>query len=194
MFVFQIKYKGNNMNLNKLAIFTFVTMALSVTAAQAATGDGTITFSGKVIDAPCGIATESASQSIDFGQISKSLLEKNGISQIKQIPIKLINCDLTKAGTGAGAATSYKGVKVTFNGNTVTGATSELATTGNTGTAIVISASTGSLVKFNDTGSLQALGNNSNTLMYTTWAKKATNGTIAEGEFNATTNFTLAYE
>ncbi|MGG4606759.1 fimbrial protein [Providencia sp. Me31A] len=182
------------MKLNKLAIFSIFTMALSVTATQAATGDGTINFSGKVIDSPCGIATESASQSIDFGQISKSLLEKNGISQIKQIPIKLINCDLTKAGTDDEAATSYKGVKVTFNGNIVTGTKSELATTGNTGTAIVISSSTGSLVNFNEAGGLQALGNNSNTLLYTTWAKKATNGSIAEGEFNATTNFTLAYE
>ncbi|MGX3084556.1 fimbrial protein, partial [Klebsiella pneumoniae] len=92
-------------------------------------------------------------------------------------------------------AGSYKGVKVTFNGNTITGATEELATTGNTGTAIVISGTTtGSMVKFNEAGELQALGNNDNTLMYTAWAKKATNGTIAEGEFNATTNFTLAYE
>ncbi|HGN1301586.1 fimbrial protein [Proteus mirabilis] len=169
------------MKLNKLAMFAIASMAFSATVAQAASGDGTITFTGKVIDAPCGIATESANQAIDFGQISKSLLEKDGISQVKQIPIKLVNCDLTKAGSDTGAAGSYKGVKVTFNGNTITGATEELATTG-------------SMVKFNEAGELQALGNNDNTLMYTAWAKKATNGTIAEGEFNATTNFTLAYE
>ncbi|HGN0048318.1 TPA: fimbrial protein [Proteus mirabilis] len=183
------------MKLNKLAMFAIASMAFSATVAQVASGDGTITFTGKVIDAPCGIATESANQAIDFGQISKSLLEKDGISQVKQIPIKLVNCDLTKAGSDTGAAGSYKGVKVTFNGNTITGATEELATTGNTGTAIVISGTTtGSMVKFNEAGELQALGNNDNTLMYTAWAKKATNGTIAEGEFNATTNFTLAYE
>lgn len=182
------------MKLSKLAIISMMAMALPVISAQAADGDGVINFKGKVIDAPCGIATESASQSVDFGQISKNLLEKNGISQVKEIPIKLVNCDLTKTGTGGGAATSYKGVKVTFNGNTVSGANTELATAGNTGTAVVISGSTGNMVSFNEEGGLQILGNNANTLVYTAWAKKATGGTIAEGEFTATTNFTLAYE
>lgn len=57
-------------------------------------GQGQVNFKGTVIDAPCGIAPESADQTIDFSQISKAHLTNGGTSQHKNVDIKLVNCDL----------------------------------------------------------------------------------------------------
>lgn len=71
----------------------------------ASQGQGVVNFKGTVIDAPCGIAPESADQSVDFGQISKSHLAAGGISVQKNLDIKLVNCDVTGL---------TKGVQLTF--------------------------------------------------------------------------------
>ncbi|MCV5657541.1 F7-2 fimbrial protein, partial [Escherichia coli] len=71
-------------------------------------GQGVVNFKGTVIDAPCGIAPESADQTIDFGQISKSHLKNDGISVKKDLDIKLVNCDFTDP-------TAKKTVSVTFS-------------------------------------------------------------------------------
>ncbi|WP_414667602.1 fimbrial protein, partial [Escherichia coli] len=134
-----------------------------------------------VIDAPCGIAPESADQSIDFGQISKSHLEKDGISEKKDLNIKLVNCEPNNT------------VKVTFTGATIDGAVNELGTAGDTGTAVVISGQDGKLVSFGSEGAAQSLKEGENTLHYSSWVKKATNGTVKEGDFTAVANFNLTY-
>ncbi|ELY3087353.1 type 1 fimbrial protein [Klebsiella aerogenes] len=166
-----------------------VAMALVSFGANAADhGQGVVKFKGTVIDAPCGIAPESADQSIDFGQISKAHLEANGISIKKNVDIKLVNCnaqELTKTGS----------VKVAFNGTTVNGQTQELGTAGDTGTAVVISEASGKLVSFDGTaGDATKLKENDNTLRYSSWVKKATGGTLKEGDFTAVANFNLTYE
>ena len=83
-----------------------------------------------------------------------------------------------------------------FSGTTVNGQPSELGTAGNTGTAIVVSSSDGTLVTFDGTSPSGAtkLKAGDNTLHYNSWVKKATNGTLKEGEFTAVTNFNLTYE
>ena len=48
-------------------------------------GKGVVNFKGTVIDAPCGIDPDSADQTIDFGQISKSHLNADGISVKKDL-------------------------------------------------------------------------------------------------------------
>ncbi|MBI0852574.1 F7-2 fimbrial protein, partial [Escherichia coli] len=45
-----------------------VAIAFCSAANAADQGQGKVNFKGTVIDAPCGIAPESADQSIDFGQ------------------------------------------------------------------------------------------------------------------------------
>nr|WP_085454789.1 fimbrial protein [Escherichia coli] len=159
-----------------------VAMALVSFGANAANqGQGVVNFKGTVIDAPCGIAPESADQSIDFGQISKSHLNADGISVKKDLNIKLVNCEPNKS------------VAVTFTGATVTGAPTELGTAGDTGTAVVISGQDGKLVSFGSQGDFQALKENNNILHYSSWVKKATNGTVKEGDFTAVANFNLTY-
>ncbi|MFN2852356.1 fimbrial protein [Escherichia coli] len=143
-------------------------------------GQGVVNFKGTVIDAPCGIAPESADQSIDFGQISKSHLERDGISVKKDLNIKLVNCE------------PGKNVTVTFSGAN-TGTPTELSTAGDTGTAVVISGQDGKLISFGTAGSAQSLKEGDNMLYYSSWVKKATNGTVKEGDFTAVANFNLTY-
>ncbi|EOU9803879.1 type 1 fimbrial protein [Escherichia coli] len=166
-----------------------VAIALCSVANAADQGQGKVNFKGTVIDAPCGIAPESADQSIDFGQISKAHLEANGISVKKDLDIKLVNCVI-----GQDKLT----VKVAFSGNSVNGVTKELGTAGDTGTAIVISSKDGSLVTFDGktpTGAMNYKAGD-NTLHYSAWVKKssAAGAVLKEGEFTSVANFNLTYE
>lgn len=145
-------------------------------------GQGVVNFKGTVINAPCGIAPEAADQSIDFGQISKSHLDANGISVKKNLSIKLVNCEPDKS------------VAVTFTGGTIAGAQTELGTAGDTGTAVVISGQDGKLVSFGTAGAAQKLKTGDNVLNYSSWVKKATGGTVKEGDFSAVANFNLTYQ
>ncbi|TQO04897.1 UNVERIFIED_ORG: major pilin subunit PapA [Citrobacter freundii] len=158
------------------------TALISFGAHAANQGGGTVTFTGNIVDAPCSIAPESADQSIDFGQISKAHLNADGISIKKDLNIKLVNCE------------PGKNVAVTFTGATIAGAATELGTAGDTGTAIVISGQDGKPVSFGTAGAAQNLKEGDNTLHYSSWVKKATNGTVKEGDFTAVANFNLAYQ
>ncbi|EAP8420136.1 type 1 fimbrial protein [Salmonella enterica] len=160
-----------------------VAMALVSFGANAANqGQGVVNFKGSVISAPCGIAPESADQSIDFGQISKAHLNADGIS------VKLVNCDATELATTGS-------VKVSFTGTSVNGQVKELGTAGDTGTAVVVSEAGGNLVSFDGTaGAATKLQAGDNTLRYSTWVKKATSGALKEGDFTAVANFNLTYE
>ncbi|TJF18466.1 fimbrial protein [Escherichia coli] len=151
-------------------------------------GQGVINFKGTVIDAPCGIAPESADQSIDFGQISKSHLNLGGTSVKKDLDIKLVNCEI---------GGQNNTVSVKFSGGHITAHPTELGTAGDTNTAIVVYDANDKQVNFDGTesnGSIH-LKNGSNTLHYTAYVKKAAGaGDIKEGSFSAVTNFSLTYQ
>ncbi|MGT3165389.1 fimbrial protein [Yersinia enterocolitica] len=183
--------------MNKSLVAGVVAMAMFSFGAHAANGgSGVVNFKGSVIDAPCGIASESADQTIDFGQISKAHLDANGTSVKKDLDIKLVNCTLAKPATGGGNTPApFKTVTVAFTGATITGQDTELGTTGDTGTAIVVSGADGKFVNFTGTNSATSnLKEGDNTLRYSTWVKKATNGTLKEGDFTAVANFNLTYQ
>lgn len=178
------------MKMVKTIMAGAVAMALVSFGANANQGQGQVNFKGTVIDAPCGIAPESADQTIDFGQISKAHLAAGNTSQHKNVDIKLVNCDL---------AGQKKTVTITFSGSAV-GADNldELGTSGGTGTAIKMSTAAGDFVKFD--GSTAAgsynLKNGDNTMRYSAWVQKssAAGTTVAEGDFAAVANFNLIYK
>lgn len=175
------------MKMIKTVMAGAVAMALVSFGANASNqGQGVVNFKGSVIDAPCGIAPESADQSIDFGQISKAHLNAGGISVKKDVNIKLVNCDL---GTGAGAK---KSVNVTFNGATVDTAKKMLGAS-NTGAGIVMVGQDAKDVVFGTPAAAIPLTNGDNTLHYQAWVKKA-GSSVTEGAFTAVTEFTLAYQ
>lgn len=170
-----------------------VAMALVSFGVNAATsqGQGVVNFKGTVINAPCGIAPESADQSVDFGQISKAHLKSGGISLQQDVDIKLVNCDLTND-----EGEPWKTVSVTFSGSSL-GDGTELGTTGGTGTAIKVSTGDGGFVKFD--GSTPAgklnLKTGDNIMRYSAFVQKAsTAAAVTEGEFAAVANFNLTYE
>lgn len=181
------------MNIVKTVMAGAVAMTLVSLGANAANqnqGQGVVNFKGTVIDAPCGIAPESADQTIDFGQISKAQLTNGGTSQHKNVDIKLVNCDLEGA---------QKTVTITFSGSNVTGGQSqsdELGTSGKTGTVIKMSTAAGDFVKFDGatpagTYNLKA---GDNTMRYSAWVQKATGkDAVTEGDFAAVANFNLTY-
>ncbi|EOT8120613.1 fimbrial protein [Escherichia coli] len=180
--------------MKKSLVAGIVAMAMFSFGAQA-NGQGVVNFKGTVIDTPCGIASESADQTIDFGQISKAHLEANGTSVKKDLDIKLVNCALAKPATGGNTPAPFKTVKVAFTGTTITGQNTELGTSGSTGTAIVVSGAGDAQVDFTGTaGAASNLQNGDNTLRYSAWVKKATGGTLSEGAFTAIANFNLTYQ
>ncbi|MFP2822780.1 fimbrial protein, partial [Escherichia coli] len=63
-----------------LCSISFASFLLAFGANAANQGQDVVNFKGTVIDAPCGIDPDSADQTIDFGQISKSHLDADGIS------------------------------------------------------------------------------------------------------------------
>ncbi|KNA39709.1 fimbrial protein [Escherichia coli] len=174
--------------MKKTVLGSIISFGLCFAVNAASQGQGIINFKGIIINAPCGIAPESADQSIDFGQISKAHLEANGISVKKNLDIKLVNCDATELQkTGS--------VKVAFTGTTFGNIANELGTAGDTGTAVVVSEASGKLVSFDGVaGSATKLQAGDNILRYSTWVKKATGGTLKEGDFTAVANFNLTYE
>ncbi|EUD08997.1 fimbrial protein [Providencia alcalifaciens] len=152
---------------------------------HAAQGTGKVNFKGVIINAPCSIDPKSANQTIDFGQLSKSHLNKGGISIEKDVAIELLNCDT--------ATLTDKAVKVSFDGQPVAKADTELATSGSAkNVAIVLNGYGKNVVWGKQTEGLK-LTNGTNTLMFKAWAKKAATGEVTEGDFAATTNFTLSY-
>ena len=154
---------------------------VSFGANAAPQGQGKVTFNGTVVDAPCGIDAQSADQSIDFGQVSKVLLNNGGTSTPKSFDIKLTDCDITnyKAGNKAGT------VSLTFSG--VQAGTDMLQTVGSTNTAILITDPHGKGVS--------SLVDGDNTIHFTALVKKDTSGNdVAEGAFSAVANFNLTYQ
>lgn len=173
--------------MKKNLVAGIVAMTMFSFGAYAASGQGVVNFKGTVIDAPCGIASGSADQTIDFGQISKAHLEADGISKVQNLDIQLVNCKID--------ANAKKTVTVAFTGATSTTNKAELGTTGGTGTAIVVSDPMGAPVSFDGTnGAATNLKAGDNTLRYSAWVKKADGGTLKEGDFTAVANFNLTYQ
>lgn len=181
------------MKLSKIALFasalTFSLTALTVQAASQ--GSGTIKFQGTVIDAPCGISSDAADQVVDFGELSMPNLKAGGVSPTKTFSIDLVNCDIT-----AFKADGKKGtVTVSFIGGSVPAKPAMLGTTGGTGVAIVLTSQSGSAITFDGSASSPlALQDNSNQFTFGAVAKAADVSAVTAGQFNATANFSLAYQ
>lgn len=170
------------------SIMTIAALFALSFGANAAGGGGIVHFKGTVINAPCGIAPESADQTIDFGQISKAYLNNSGQSMQKPVDIKLVNCDFSDG------SAPKKTVEVLFSGATESGGASTDLGVSQTNAIIRMAAQDGTLVTFDGSSKSNAtkLMDGSNTLHYQAWVQKGTKP-VVEGEFSAVTNFTLTY-
>lgn len=99
-------------------------------------GQGTITFTGSVTEAPCSITAADSNQVIDLGQISKKdLSAANKFSASVPISIHLTGCSF---GTPTGTpATNLSKVGIAFTGAVSDAATGKLTNTGTAANVVV---------------------------------------------------------
>lgn len=159
----------------------------SVAQAASNQGGGTVTFTGDIIDAPCSVAPESVDQTIKMGQISSSVLAKQGKSQSEKFSIGLRDCD----------AAVKKSVQVSFTGQTAEGNSELLGLAGTArGAGIQLIDGAGKKVELNGTPTdAITLLNGDSTLQFAAYLQGSTaSGAIEPGEFTSVANFTLAYQ
>ncbi|EIG0026027.1 long polar fimbria major subunit LpfA [Salmonella enterica] len=170
----------------KKVVFALSALAVVSTSAFAAeSGDGTIKFTGEIVDAPCVVSTDSQNQEVVLGQVKKNIFKAIGDkSSSKPFQIKLEDCDIT----------SNTKVNVSFNGvddatlvsvNTEAGAA--------TGVGIGIYDNANKLVEMNTGKSTTTLAAGQ-TVLYYTANYVATKDTVTTGYGNAEVDFNLSYE
>lgn len=176
------------MNLNKTLLATVIAFG-SVSMAHAADqGHGKVTFTGSIIDAPCSISPESIDQTVEMGQISNAALKDGGQSTPRNFEIKLENCSF-------GTPAAKNKVSLTFTGIESTAGNGLLGITGNAGGAsLAITQPDGQIIKLGKATTEQTLQEGNNTLSFAAYMQgDGASAKITEGNFQAVTDFTLAY-
>ena len=120
-------------------------------------------------------------------------MDNGGISTPRPFDIELENCSFEKDANGD---PMYNTVKVTFAGGNVPGDMSMLAISGQAaGAGVRIEDGSGQPVKLLVPTSGRGLGIGNNTLSFSAYLEKISTVTnVTPGDFEAVTNFTLAYE
>lgn len=173
--------------MNKSMLVAAMILAIS-TQSHADQGHGKVTFAGAVIDAPCSISPESVDQTVELGQISNLSLKDGGHSTPKYFNIRLENCAL-------GTPATKNKVQVTFSGMGSVAGNGLLGITGNaSGASVAITDGAGTPIELGKPTKEQVLQDGNNSLNFAAYMKgDGTAATITEGDFQAVTNFTLAY-
>lgn len=176
------------MQLNKIMMAAVLAMGASSAAYAADAGHGKITFTGSIIDAACSVAPESEDQTIPLGQIAKSQLAlsgNTGKSTPRNFEIKLENCDTTTA----------KQVVVTYTGTPSVYDPDSLGITGTaSGASVVLTDGSGKKIQLGTATDPRPIQDGTNNLAFSAYVQGGgASATITEGEFQAVTDFTLAY-
>ncbi|MGP2980178.1 fimbrial protein [Serratia nevei] len=173
------------MKLNKIMLAAAVAFGLS-SAAYANQGQGKVTFTGAIIDAPCSISPESSEQTVDLGQISNVALQNGGQSIPRNFSIDLESCSF-EAGSNK--------VTATFSGMESVAGNGLLGITGNAkGASIAITDGSGAVIELGKPTKEQELQAGNNTLSFAAYMQgDGASATITEGDFQAVADFTLAY-
>lgn len=173
----------------KKAIFALSALAVVSTSAFAAnSGDGTIKFTGEIVDSPCTVSTDSQNQEVVLGQVKKSVFTAVGDKSVaKPFEIKLEDCDIT---TNTKVNVSFAGVGDTDNPKLVSVSTEAGAATG---VGIGIYDNSNTAVDMNTGKSTMTLSAGQ-TVLYYTANYVATKDTVTTGYGNAEVDFNLTYE
>ena len=173
----------------KKAIFAISALAIVSTSAFAAnSGDGTVKFTGEIVDAPCVISTDSQNQEVVLGQVKKSVFTAVGDKSVsKPFQIKLEDCDIS---TKTKVNVSFTGVADADNATLVSVNTEAGASTG---VGIGIYDNGNQLIDMN-TGASTTTLSEGQTVLYYTANYVATSDTVTTGYGNAEVDFNLTYE
>ncbi|WP_308538864.1 fimbrial protein [uncultured Pantoea sp.] len=176
----------------KLTILPIALYMITNAAHAADQGQGKVTFTGTIIDAPCSIAPESVDQTVSLGQIANKSLLNGGKSKPTYFAIKLENCDVSSL--------TNKTVTATFTGQKSTANPNNLALTGSaSGASIVLSTEGGQDIKLGQPTPGLMLQNSNATMNFAAYlvgdpASKDGTSTIVPGEFSSVANFILSYQ
>jgi type 1 fimbria pilin len=176
------------MKMNQTLLAAAVIFGMSSFAHAADKGHGKVTFTGSIIDAPCSISPESIDQTVELGQISNVALKDSGQSSPKKFEIKLEDCSF-------GTPATKNKVKLTFTGMESAASNGLLGITGNAkGASIAITQGDGQVIKLGTATKEQLLQDGNNTLSFAAYMQgDGASAVITEGDFQAVTDFTLAY-
>ncbi|CAI1773057.1 type 1 fimbrial protein [Serratia marcescens] len=176
------------MNLNKTLLAAVIAFGSASMAHAADQGHGKVTFTGSIIDAPCSIAPESIDQTVDMGQISNAALKDSGQSTPRNFDIKLEDCSF-------GTPAAKNKVQVTFTGMESVAGNGLLGITGNAkGASVAITQADGQVITLGQATKEHTLQDGNNTLRFAAYMQgDGASATITEGDFQAVTDFTLAY-
>lgn len=180
--------------LKKTLLATATSAALLGPLAAFAAGDmgqGTITFTGSVTEAPCNITGADTNLAVDLGQISKtSLTGTIAVSTSVPIEIHLNGCQFAAPATGATASAMSK-LTVKFPGQTST--TGDINNGGNaTGVTIQLLNANNTAVNLATGSTETVLVNGVNTVRLFARMKGA--ATVAAGSVTANVSYMLDYK
>ncbi len=176
-----------SMKMNKALLAAAVVFGMS-SLAHADQGHGKVTFTGSIIDSPCSITPESIDQTVELGQISNAALKDSGQSTPKNFDITLEDCSF-------GTPVAKNKVQVTFTGMESLAGNGLLGITGNAkGASIAIIQADGAVIELGKPTNARTLQDGNNTLSFAAYMQgDGATATITEGDFQAVTDFTLAY-
>ncbi|MDV5227246.1 fimbrial protein [Providencia rettgeri] len=173
--------------MKKIILATLISGAMSASALAVDAGQGTVTFTGSIISAPCSIAPGEENQEVPLGQVSDVTLTAGGASASQPFSIQLQGCNLQDTNT----------VSVTFAGTEAkngTAGTGMLQITGEaSGAAVKLMSSSGAQINVNSAHQ-QSYVAGDNELKFTAALQGIAGATVVPGDFSAVTNFTLAYQ
>lgn len=177
------------MNMKKLLISLAVLSAINTGVALAA--DGTINFTGEIVDTSCQVDSSSANMTVDLGKVNKTSFTNVGDEMsATKFTIKLTGCPTTPAGVTQAA--------IKFEGESVPGDDSVLALTDvadvATGVGVEIKdwADNPVLMKTTPTAYLPMGTSGEMSLNYTAYYR-STAASVTSGKANAATSFTVVY-
>ena len=176
--------------MKKIILATLISGVMSASALAVDAGSGTVTFNGSIITAPCSIAQGEENQTVELGQVSNVTLTAGGESSAQPFSIKLEGCNLEKSNE---VTITFAGTEATStDGEGNTAGTGLLQITGDAkGAAVKIMNSSSTQIKVN-AGSTQNYVQGDNELKFQA-SLKGLGTTVTPGNFQAVTNFTLAY-
>lgn len=174
------------MSLNKSVLCLALSLAAFSQCSMAK--DGTINFTGDIVESPCVVSNDSQYQDVNLGEIQSSTFVKaKDTSAFKDFNIDLEECNVA----------TLKNANVTFRGTSDAVDTDLLAVGGQTGAAkgvgIEITDQAGAIVPMNKASSDTSLVAGQN-ILYFKARYKATTVPVVSGHANAQADFQIAYK
>ncbi|WP_425279685.1 fimbrial protein, partial [Enterobacter hormaechei] len=152
--------------------------------AHAGNGNGTVHFTGEIIDSACEVSTLTRNQTVDLGKVNKSTFSGVGsTASVQAFQIDLENCPDT-----------YKKATARFDGTEDGDGYLKLNAGGATGVAVAIyNRADNSLLKlYNQSASVDIGADGKATLPFMA-RYIATSATVTSGVANADSEFTITY-